>query len=381
MDASKPATQFAPAERASAEEVQGQSGNVAAVVMLRQLLDAVPEMLMVLNDKRQIVFVNQNMLDHLSLKEPKAVYGARTGEVWNCVRAKETEGGCGTTESCRHCGAVLAILASQQGKASTNECRIATEHPGKSLCMRVKATPLEIGGRQFTLFAAADISPDKRRQSLERVLFGDVLQVSREIKTAAAELRQAPTQQLENLAGTISRFSDRLLEGVNEHRILLAAEHGGDLRVQPIPLYTLDLLQRLADFYGQTPMAAELTIALAKPMQNTLFTCDQTLLKLVLGHMVRNALEASQPQQTVTLGSAATKTTVEFSVHNPTYMAREAQLQVFQRGYTTKGEGRGLGTYAMRLLSERYLKGTVSFVSSPNIGTTFRAAYPLILTA
>ncbi len=54
---------------------------------------------------------------------------------------------------------------------------------------------------------------------------------------------------------------------------------------------------------------------------------------------------------------------------------------MFQRSFTTKGEGRGLGTYSMKLLSERYLNGRVEFTSSPEHGTTFTAVYPVTLRA
>ncbi len=67
---------------------------------------------------------------------------------------------------------------------------------------------------------------------------------------------------------------------------------------------------------------------------------------------------------------------VWFEVHNPAYMPRDIQLQVFQRSFSTKGEGRGLGTYSIKLLTERYLCGTVSFKSSPEEGTVFRVEYP-----
>ena len=53
-------------------------------------------------------------------------------------------------------------------------------------------------------------------------------------------------------------------------------------------------------------------------------------------------------------------------------MPQSTQLQVFNRSFTTKGQGRGLGTYSVRLLTERYLKGSVDFVSKPGTGTTFR---------
>ncbi len=47
------------------------------------------------------------------------------------------------------------------------------------------------------------------------------------------------------------------------------------------------------------------------------------------------------------------------------------------RDSSLKGSGRGLGAYSMKLLSERYLGGQVTFDTSPAEGTTFRAFYPL----
>lgn len=68
---------------------------------------------------------------------------------------------------------------------------------------------------------------------------------------------------------------------------------------------------------------------------------------------------------------------VTFTVQNPTYMPRNVQLQIFNRSFSTKGKGRGLETYSIKLLSERYLGGRVWFESTPEAGTTFYAAYPI----
>ncbi len=56
-------------------------------------------------------------------------------------------------------------------------------------------------------------------------------------------------------------------------------------------------------------------------------------------------------------------------------------MQMFHRSFSTKGTGRGLGTYSMKLLSERYLGGSVTFRSIPGEGTTFTARYPRLLTS
>ena len=95
--------------------------------------------------------------------------------------------------------------------------------------------------------------------------------------------------------------------------------------------------------------------------------------------MLKNALEACRSGQSVLAGCREVGGCVQFWVHNPSFIPREVQLQLFQRSFSTKGTGRGLGTYSMKLLSERYLKGQVFFTSTPEAGTTFTAAYPLEL--
>jgi signal transduction histidine kinase len=93
--------------------------------------------------------------------------------------------------------------------------------------------------------------------------------------------------------------------------------------------------------------------------------------------MVKNALEASGCGDMVRTGLGVKKNRVEFWVRKPRPMPREIQLQVFQRSFSTKGKGRGLGTYSMKFLSERYLHGTVRFESSEEEGTVFRASFPI----
>jgi signal transduction histidine kinase len=102
------------------------------------------------------------------------------------------------------------------------------------------------------------------------------------------------------------------------------------------------------------------------------------LLRRVLTNLVKNALEACATGETVTLGAGydVESDAVWFKVHNPAVMPRKVQQQVFTRSFSTKGSGRGLGTYSIRLITEQYLAGRVSFVSAPEVGTTFTVRYP-----
>jgi len=59
-------------------------------------------------------------------------------------------------------------------------------------------------------------------------------------------------------------------------------------------------------------------------------------------------------------------------------MPEAVQLQMFQPSFSTKGaKGRGIGSYSVKLLTEKYLQGKVWFVSREPEGTTFFVALPL----
>jgi sensor histidine kinase regulating citrate/malate metabolism len=64
-------------------------------------------------------------------------------------------------------------------------------------------------------------------------------------------------------------------------------------------------------------------------------------------------------------------------VKNSLLIPHDVQLQIFQKSFSTKGKGRGLGTFSIKLLTERYLGGTVHFVSSEETGTVFTIEFPV----
>ena len=134
-------TLFAPAERIAPEQIAVEAPAVQAALELQPLLDAVPNVLLVLNRFRQVIYSNQALLDLLEIDDPSQIYGLRPGEVLQCQHSYETPGGCGTAEACSTCGAVQAILLSLSGQAAVKECRITTRS-GAARDLRVWAKPL-----------------------------------------------------------------------------------------------------------------------------------------------------------------------------------------------------------------------------------------------
>jgi CheY-like chemotaxis protein len=344
-------TQFAPAERSSDQELQLQLKRFQENKTLHLVADASPYILLVLNQNRQVVYGNRRLVETFSKVDFLFACGLRPGELFSCVHSTETEGGCGTTEFCRTCGAVKAILNGLNGKVDVQECRINQQNSGEALDLRVYTTPIQIDGEPYTFFAITDISNEKRRDVLERVFFHDVLNTAGGLDGMLAQLETvADISELQNLHKELHTVSKELIDEIAGQRSYQAHE-----------------------------VAKGKNLAIHERTVDCEFMSDRTLLGRVVGNMLKNALEASGVGETVTTGCQIEEQTLRFWVHNLRYMPRNIQLQLFQRSFSTKGSGRGLGTYSMKLLGERYLKGKVSFLSDPEQGTTFQIELPWIL--
>jgi nitrogen fixation/metabolism regulation signal transduction histidine kinase len=368
-------TKFAPAERAPEMRVRDLHQLLSSIPLLEKILCSVPDVLLFLNEHRQIVFANDAAFCFLGIEPTLDLLGSRPGEAFQCVHAAETAGGCGTTEFCQTCGAVQAILAAQCGNSDTKECRIAIKDSWDALDLKVSTTPFEYEGEQFTICALQDISHEKRRRTLERTFFHDVLNTAGGLRGYAELLLESEPDEVPDVATSVSKVSQHLIEEIETQRSLSAAE-ADELSVNLDELRTKEILEELAVVYRRHEVAKGKNIIVAAESEGVAFQSDYTLLLRVLGNMLKNALEATAAGESVTLGARLDADQVEFWVNNPAFMPRDVQLQVFQRSFSTKGQGRGIGTYSIRLLVSRYLGGTVDFSSSREQGTTFRARLP-----
>lgn len=390
-------TEFAPAERASAEEVQRQYEKLAQLPFVRDFLDSVPNMSVVLNAQRQIVFANRAFAEFLGLKDDGEllgknhceafhclyadVLGDRPGEAVGCIRSHLTEGGCGTTMFCKSCGAVISITNSQKlHTLDIQECRMLCGEEGANetaLDLRVWSRPIEVEGETFTIFSVVDISNEKRRKVLERIFFHDVLNTAGGVKGLADLLIQSELSEMEikDISCMISESTDQLIEEISAQRTLSAAE-SGDLEVSAQELHSVELLRRIVLQFHSYHIAKGKILEVDAAADHFDFVSDPVLLRRVLINLVKNALEAIPEGETVTLGAFSDSDSVCFTVHDAAIIPADVQLQIFSRSFSTKGSGRGLGTYSIKLITEKYLHGQVSFVSNAEKGTLFTVRYP-----
>ncbi|WP_305042708.1 sensor histidine kinase [Geoalkalibacter sp.] len=382
MEMQQPGTCHAPSERAGHHQIASEAALFAQRSLTRELLDAVPTLLAVLNPQRQIVFSNRALLTFLAATDETTGLGLRPGELFGCVNARIMPGGCGTAEACRHCGAVNAILAGLAGRGDAQEYRLTSEHQGRheALDLRIHTTPFVHQEQQFVLFAIENLSHQKRRAALEHIFFHDILNLAGSVKSFSELLAQHPADpELPEILQLINSAASQIVDEIHAQRMLLAAENR-ELQIAPSTLNARALIRQAAEIYQRHPVAMDKDIRIDDGPEDLWFVSDAALLGRVLGNMTKNALEACRARQTVTLGCRRQDEGMLFWVHNPGVIPQQVQPHLFQRSFSTKGQGRGLGTYSMRLLTEDYLAGALTFTSSAENGTTFQAFFPLSLS-
>jgi hypothetical protein len=376
MDAQTVPTHFACPDRDSASDVLSQHQTLRSH-FIAHTLDALPMLVLVLNKHRQIVLANSHTLESTGCSMAELL-GKRPGEAFGCVHSEDCPGGCGTSEFCSRCGAVLSILLAVEGRKGMEEYNLLRMLGPKleALDLTVSSSPVDIEGAAYVLFSIQDQSDHKRRRVLERIFFHDMLNTAGGMRGLMDILRNQVPEELRPDADFIHANLAAMVEELKTHKDLTAAENN-DLAPVFIAMGALEVLGAAAKMGRSLIQAEGKEILVPAQSADVRFVSDYNLVRRVLGNMLKNALEASRPGETVTLDSVRLEDGVVFRVHNPGAMPEEVRLRVFRRNFSTKGQGRGLGAYGMKLLGERYLGGRVSFTSDAAAGTTFVLSLPL----
>lgn len=369
-------TYFAPGERADESSLRSARATWQANRVAVTLLEAIPDLALVVNKHRQIIAANSRLLQALGLADMDVLLGARPGEVLRCAYAVDSPNGCGTGKRCASCGAVLAVLEALHTETTVaRETRMLTLEGSSEL--QVQATFLTVASSEFVVVSLRDVSSEKRREVLERVFFHDVLNTIGGVMGLAEYLLDEgfdPATELE-CKRNVHRLTRLAIEEIVTQRQLLAAERG-DLQVLRKMVDIPALLSDVVALYRHHRVAQSRTLCLGEVPSTFLYT-DEQLLRRVMANLVKNALEGTEKSGTVTVQAAVRERGMAFIVHNPGVMPADVQQQIFQRSFSTKSKlGRGVGTYGIKLFTEQYLGGHVNFTSSEHEGTIFTVVLP-----
>jgi signal transduction histidine kinase len=375
----EPDTYFAPAKRKSLEEIKEEAKDFFQT-HFEEILNLIPNIAIIVNEERQAVFLNETVIQMFGIKNIEDALGSRPGEIFNCIHSQDYIHGCGTSQDCRYCGAIYAVLQSlKTNKKITNEARITSNFDGNliSFDLNVTAQPVSLKGKKYVMVFLADISDQKRQKLLEITFLHDLLNL---LTVVIGFIDIFPVEglnaQQEQYFNQIKNYVQILIQEFLAQRDLIAAEKNElvlDLKNQN----SRDLLMNVIELIKYQKVANEKKIEIDSNSNSIIIKTDTRLLSRILVNLLKNALEASMPGESVKIGCNNSNEAIIFWVKNSAVMTKSVKSQIFQRSFSTKGSGRGIGTYSVKLLTERYLGGKVGFKSSKEDGTIFYVHLPI----
>ncbi len=368
---------YASAEIASATELFDQSQILNQNVVLDGLIETVGGLLAVLNEHRQIIRLNRAFMDIVGVQDPKQALGLRPGEALGCVHAREVPSGCGTTKFCSTCGAAKAIVSSLKlDRPAEDICALKSKRDGHDadIVLQVRSHPISIGRNTFLLVFMEDITLQQQRAALERTFFHDINNMLAGLVGASQILSR--DMQNSPMADIIQRSSLRLQKAVEIQRLLLASEtETYSLVEQKIAIG--QIREDMLNLFLHHPVKLGKTLEFTQDFEDLTIITDISLFQRVLANMITNALEASDKGDKVRVSVILETSSICFRVHNKQVIPEDIARRIFQRNFSTKGNnGRGVGTFSMKMFGEKILGGQIDFNSNTEEGTFFTFTLP-----
>ncbi len=351
-----------------------QHGVVANGIMGSKLYDKLPISICILNSDNHIVYSNK-MLNNLIESDEISILGKSIGNALRCINYQIDGNECGESKYCGDCGALNAVVHAKEGHETECTFQIIRKDNTK-LNFRIWASPIHFENEDFVMCALTDIRDEVRKNSFERIFFHDILNTVAGVKGYMELIQDADDTEVREFLNISLGLVNTLVDEIEGQRLLLVSENN-ELSLEIKPLSTIDILLEIKTLYESHEVAAGKIIEISNDTVRTMMSSDKRILKRVIGNLVKNALEACNVGETVTLNCIKKDNLLEFHVCNPNYIHQNIQIQIFHRPFSTKGSGRGVGTHSVKLLTEKYLNGKVSFSSSLEEGTRFTTVFPV----
>lgn len=341
----------------------------------KAFFNSLPYSAAIIDPDRKVVFANTSLLQNLGYANFEEILGHRPGEILKCLHAHENNNICGTSSQCKLCSTLSSIKQTQTELISiSSEMRLVSKselYP-TSADLRVTTTPLLIGDKTYTIIYLFDISHEKRRKALERIFFHDILNkisgLNGYFELIAREVR---ADKIKEFFGAAHALLADLTDEILAQRQIAAAEND-ELVVKKNELELIPFIERLTEQIKLFEVSYKTTLCTNINIEHGYkINTDPVILNRIITNMLKNAFEACYKCDTITISAESKEQKLRISVHNPGVIPLNTQLQIFKRSFSTKGEGRGLGTYSIKLLTEKYLNGKVGLISTEENGTTF----------
>lgn len=356
---------FDPVKRDDMEQIKLQAKRLLQSEYFSYLLGSLPNIVLILNENRQVIYNNKHVLAELNLEIDKDdIIGLRPGECLNCIHAGEGKHGCGSTEYCSVCGLANGVLLSERNMNGNQECRVSLTN-GTTIILEAVTKPFMFEDNHYVLCSLVDISDQKHKEMLENIFLHDLQNTAGNFYSLSNNVDLFDKDEVFSF---LKDNSQVLLEEIESYKLMLSAEKE-TLKVKKVEFKIIDLLESVKEALKKHISFLNSDIIIECP--DVTIDNDRIILRRILFNLMKNALETGGDNKKVRVKVEIIDNICKIDVYNDFVISHDNQLKIFQKSFSTKGAGRGLGTYSIKLLTEKYLNGSVYFVSNEDQGTIF----------
>ncbi|HQJ75040.1 MAG TPA: hypothetical protein PKW14_05625, partial [Bacteroidota bacterium] len=312
--------------------------------ILNRVISSIPNIFLILNKNRQIVFCNDVLLQTLKLDDKNLVLGLRPGEVFNCIYSSKLDTGCGTTEFCKVCGAFKAITQTQTELVSKEyECKMLTMNEDKivGLTLKINTNIIELENDNYITFHITNINEIKRKKTLENLLFNEI---KKNIDRTVSLLDIMKTPEINNnkhkYLDIIQTTSLNISEEIQQMQEIDYIENGNitpNINQIHSLIFLLDIVKKIMNISS----LKNKNIYIDQVSTFQTFFSDKALLEKALKNLIINALEYSPQDEEVKIGCYCENEKIKFWIRNNSSITSEIQLQIFQKSFSTSRTNRG----------------------------------------
>lgn len=365
-------------KRSTNEELERQRQLVMNNRLLIQALNGINIYELILNVNREIIFVNDTLSGILNLKNDDLL-GIKPGEMVKCKNAIGEGKGCGSSKECELClGRKLFEETVKTGKTSQGDIYFISIFEGLELksSFQKKVTKLDIEGEDFYLFSLIDKKVSYEKKEMDRVFLHDILNAATGLYNTIRLLQMKnekfrDDQEIQSLENYVMN----IIDDIEYQRNITRAE-----KDNLEPIFTSfdigDLCNDVLNFIKKDERFYKIEIEYRQSHKENEIITDKSLIRRIIMNILKNALEANEGNTKVVFRLDQEKYGYNISVHNDELIPEDIKKNLFERGNSSKGKGRGFGIYGTKFILNKYLKGEIRFISEKGKGTTFIVEIP-----
>ena len=220
------------------------------------------------------------------------------------------------------------------------------------------------------------VENSKLREDVDRIIRHDLKNPLTAILHSAESLmedRGIGSEQKKNIE--VMRTASYSMLGMINRSLDLYKMEMGSYQFNP---ESMDIVKTLSNVIADSRATSsdDISIQLDAP-ETSQISAEELLCFSLFSNLVRNAVEASNGQGSISVKVENTDGKTLISIHNSGMIPEEIQSTFFDKYVTSgKSNGTGIGTYSAKLVAN-VQNADISFTSSQEAGTTITVSFPL----